>query len=431
MKNSNKIGIRHEDKYLLERRAPIIPNDIKTLIEKYNFDFFIENSDKRIFTNSEYISAGAKVQDNIDNCDIVFGVKELPIKKILANKTYVIFSHLIKGQKYNMPMLQKLMDMKCSLIDYEKIVDAEGRRLIFFGRFAGLAGMINTLWSLGQRLKIQGINTPFLNIKQAHTYTSLPSAIDDIKKTADEIRHIGLPEAILPFIMAFTGYGNVGKGAWEIFDLLPHKVIPPEEISTVKPEKHFLYKVIFKESDLVNRESGEFELQHYYNNPSEYRDKFHTYLPYLNCIVNGMYWDERFQRIVTKDKLRELFESNNLRLSVIGDITCDTNGSIQCTHKGTVIEDPVFVYNPTTAMPTMGFAGDGVLVMSVDILPSELPRESSEAFSGVLKDFIFNIANADYKSTYDSIELVNPIKKALILLNGKLTPDYEYLVEYL
>lgn len=426
-----KIGIRHEDKYLLERRVSLTPRDVEALIENHNLNIIVESSDKRVFVDAEFSAVGADVQSNIDNCDIIFGVKEIPIEKILPHKTYVMFSHVIKGQVYNMPMLRKLLSLNCSLIDYEKITDSEGRRLIFFGRFAGLAGMINTLWSLGQRYKKQGLITPFLHINQAHTYDSLQSAINDVNRTADEIKHNGLPDSILPFIVAFTGYGNVGKGAWEIFDLLPHKLITPDDIPNAKPEKHFLYKIIFKESDLVKRNSGEFELQHYYQNPTEYQNTFHKYLSYISCIVNGMYWDERYPRIVTKEKLKDLSSNNNLRLCVIGDISCDPDGSIECTHKGTLIEEPVYVYNPITKESTHGFSGDGILIMSVDILPSELPRESSESFSNVLKNFVPDIANADFNKAYEDIELVAPVKNALILLNGELTPNYEYLNDYL
>lgn len=425
------IGIRHEDKYLLERRVALVPKDIKQLITDKNIKFYVESSQKRIFGDNEFEEVGAYVGTKIDNADVIMGVKEIPIEKIIDNKTYIFFSHVIKGQKYNMPMLQKLIDLKCSLIDYEKITDENGRRMIFFGRFAGLAGMINTLWSLGERYKKNGINTPFMNIKQAHTYNSLQEAINDVKLTAEDIKQNGLPDEILPFITAFTGYGNVGKGAWEIFDLLPHKLIRPVEIFTAKPEKHLLYKVVFKEEDLVDRIEGDFNLQHYYTNPEEYKDKFAQYLPYLNCLVNGMYWDERYPRIVTKDKLNELYSSDNLRLCVIGDITCDPNGSIECTHKGTEIEDPVFVYSPKTYDYKMGFEGDGVLVMAVDILPSELPRESSEAFSAALLEFIPNIVETDFSMDFNEIKLLQPIKNALILLNGKLTPDYEYLSELL
>lgn len=428
---NNRIGIRHEDKYLMERRVPIVPIDAEVLSKKQNIDIIIESSQKRIFSDDEYIQNGLSVTDNINDADVIIGVKEIPIEKIRQNKIYVFFSHVIKGQAYNMPMLKKMMEMKCSLIDYEKITDEQGRRLIFFGRFAGLAGMINTLWSLGQRYKVLGIDTPFKLMRQAHTYSSLDEAISDVKHLAELIKKDGLPQETLPFVGAFTGYGNVSKGSWEIFDLLPHKSISPEELSGLKPDKHLIYKVVFKEQDLSERIQGDFDLNHYYENPSEYKDKFGNYLHHFNFVVNGMYWDERYPRIISKENLKALTESEQLKLCVIGDITCDPNGSVECTHKGTEIEDPVFVYNPVDGSHNMGFKGEGVCVMAVDILPSELPRESSEAFSGVLSKFILEIADCDFNADLTEIVLSKPIKRALILHNGVLTPDYEYIGEFL
>ncbi len=147
--------------------------------------------------------------------------------------------------------------------------------------------------------------------------------------------------------------------------------------------------------------------------------------------MNCMYWDDRYPRIVTKDFLHEYFKKENPKLIVIGDVTCDPDGSIECTHVGTAIEDPVFVYDPLTRKPTMGFKGNGVLVMAVDILPSELPRESSQTFSDALVKFMPEIASADFNVPTDNLKLPFPIKKALILHNGVLTPDYQYLKQYI
>jgi alpha-aminoadipic semialdehyde synthase len=144
-----------------------------------------------------------------------------------------------------------------------------------------------------------------------------------------------------------------------------------------------------------------------------------------------MYWDDRYPRIVTKDYLEKLYTQGKPKLTVIGDVTCDPDGSIECTHKGTEIEDPVFVYNPFTREPTMGFKGEGILVMAVDILPSELPREASQTFSDALLEFIPAIADADFSEDLDKLDLPPPIKKALILHRGELTPDYKYLQQYL
>jgi saccharopine dehydrogenase (NAD+, L-lysine forming) len=430
------IGIRHEDKYVMERRVPVVPAHMKKLIENHGLQFCVQSSPKRIFTDSEYREAGAKVKENLCDCPVIFGVKEIPESFFEEGKTYVFFSHVIKGQSYNMPMLKKMMELKCNLIDYEKVEDEMKRRLIFFGRFAGLAGMINTLWSFGQRYKELGIKTPFEIIRQSHTYNSLDDARSDISKAGMEIAKYGLPEELSPFIVAVTGYGNVSNGAQEIFNLLPVKEIAPEDIPVIAQQKdlprNVLYRAVFKEKDLAKRKDGStFDLEHYYAHPEMYDDRFAQYIPFLNGIVNGMYWDTRYPRIVTKAYLKQHFASENPRLAVIGDITCDPDGSIECTHKGTEIEDPVFVYHPDKESYTMGFKGEGVLVMPVDILPSELPREASEAFSSALRGFVPAIANADFSVSFDELVLPSPIKKATILLRGELTPEYTYIQQYL
>ena len=169
----NFIGIRHEDKYVMERRAPLTPKHVERLIKNKKLDFVVQTSEKRVFTDEEYIKAGAKIGKDLKKCSVIFGVKEMPVTFFEEEKTYIFFSHVIKGQAYNMPMLKKMMEMKCNLIDYERVVDEQGKRLIFFGRYAGLAGMIDSLWSLGLRLKDAGYKTPFAQIKQEDELVNL------------------------------------------------------------------------------------------------------------------------------------------------------------------------------------------------------------------------------------------------------------------
>ncbi len=433
---NKKVGIRHEDKYLMERRVPLTPRHIKKLIQEQKLEFLVQTSPKRIFKDEDFTAAGATIVDKPD-APVVMGVKEMPLDFFEDEKTYVFFSHVIKGQPYNMPMLKKMMEKRCNLIDYEKIADHTGRRLIFFGRFAGLAGMINSLWSAGLRYRSFGIRTPFEKIQQAHKYNSLEEAREVISKVGFEIAKNGLPEELTPFVIGFTGYGNVSNGAQEIVNLLPVKEISPEELLAIheagKLPNNVVYKVVFKEEDLSEAvdASSEFELQHYYDHPEAYKSKFERYIPRLSILMNCMYWDDRYPRIVTKDYLEELYKYKNHKLTVIGDVTCDPDGSIECTHKGTEIEDPIFVYDPFKRDYTMGHEGNGILVMAVDILPSELPRESSVAFGDALFKYVKPIATADYNVPFNLLNLPDPIKKALILHKGDPTPDYQYIKEYL
>ncbi len=431
------IGIRHEDKYEMERRTPVTPHHTAKLIREEGLEVIAETSPKRIFTDKEYIEAGAQVEKALKACPVIFGVKEIPENAFEQDKTYVFFSHVIKGQSYNMPMLQKMMDLGCNLIDYECIVDDQNKRLIFFGKYAGLAGMINSLWSLGQRLKEYGHEeNAFLGIKQAQHYHSLQEAKAAVSKVGRQIAEKGIPEELQPLTIGFTGYGNVSIGAQEIANLLPSKEITPAQLLELKNRSmlpgNIIYKVIFKEEDISrHKEEKPFDLQSYYNSPQDFENNFEQYLPHLTVLMNCMYWDSRYPRIVTKEYLRKLYSAAKPKLTVIGDITCDPDGSIECTHKGTAIEDPVFVYDPETDKPTMGFKGHGILVMAVDILPSELPMDASMAFADALYPFIKPIAEADYTQRFEDIKLPPAIKRALILHRGKLTPDYQYIDKYL
>lgn len=433
---SNYIGIRHEDKYVMERRAPLTPKHVKRLIEHQKLDFIVQTSEKRIFKDDEYLKAGALIEKDLKKCNVILGVKEMPIDFFEKEKTYVFFSHVIKGQSYNMPMLKKMMELKCNLIDYEKIVDEQNKRLIFFGKYAGLAGMINSLWSLGLRWKSFGVDTPFLYLKQAHKYSSLREAKDAVSYVGQLIAENGLPKELQPMVIGFTGYGNVSQGAQEICGLLPVKEISTEKLLELKDREklpdNLIFKVVFKEKHISEHIGNEdFDLYDYYRNPANYRSKFEQYIPHLTVLMNCMYWDDRYPRIITKEYLKELYADGNPKLTVIGDITCDAEGSIECTSHGTEIEDPIFVYNPINDTYTMGYEGIGILDMAVDILPSELPRDSSDGFADALSNFVKSIVFADYDLPTADLDLPKSLKKALILHKGKLTPEFEYLEKYL
>ncbi|MCD4655255.1 hypothetical protein K8T06_15140, partial [bacterium] len=222
MKKKAVIGIRREDKNIWEKRVPIVPSDAGKLINDFGLRVIVQPSnDHRAFTDDNYLNVGAIIREDLSECDIILGVKEIPADRILENKCYVYFSHVVKGQPYNMSMLQTMLDRKCVLVDYEKIEDDKGFRLIFFGRYAGLAGMVESLHSLGQRLDHENISNPFSKIKQPRDYSSLSEIKKAVTDVGVDIRRNGLPKLLTPFVCGFTGYGNVSKGAQEIYDLLP------------------------------------------------------------------------------------------------------------------------------------------------------------------------------------------------------------------
>ncbi len=432
------IGIRREDKNEWERRTPLTPHDISALIKNEGLSFVVQPSPIRVFRENEYVSAGAKVNEDLSKCGLIFAIKELPLHFIMPDKTYVFFSHTIKGQSRNMPMLKKIMGSRSTLIDYERVVDGHNRRLIFFGEHAGLAGMIDTLWAFGQRLEWEKIKSPFKEILQAYRYEDLDAAAEVISNVGEHIETKGLESSLAPLVVGITGYGNVSRGAQKILTYLPVTEVAPDELDALfqkkKHDRKTIYKAVFHEEHTVEpvSELAKFELNNYFEHPESYRSKFFNYLPYISMLVNCIYWDKRYPPLVTKNELKTLFETEKRpRLRVVGDISCDIEGGVEFTVKATNPAEPVFVYDPKTENATEGVAGKGPVVMAIDNLPCELPKESSNDFSHVLKRFVPSIAMADFDADFEKLELPPEIKRAVIVYHGKLTPDYEYLSKFL
>jgi len=431
------IGIRRADKNKWERRTPLIPDDLKYLKEKYGIQTLVQPSEIRAYTNDQYTAAGAEVIEDIQSADTIFAVKEIPLHFYREGKTYIFFSHTIKGQSYNMPLLKKMMELKCNLIDYERIVDESNRRLIFFGKYAGIAGMVETLHALGQKLKLKGYKTPFEKIKQAYQYDSIEEATKVLKEIGEQIKDEGIDKELQPLVVGYAGYGNVSKGAQEIFDLLPVKLIMPNELANIKKfskeelSKN-LFKVVYKEEDLVKPKEGTFKLQDYYDHPEKYVGKFEEYIPYLSVIVNCIYWTNRYPRLVTKNFLRsDKYLKSEQKLIVIGDISIDVNGAIEITNKATDPGNAFYTYHPNKDKYEDGIQKDGITIMAVDNLPCEFPKESSKEFSSILRNYVYEIVIEDFNKPFEELSLSFPIKKALILQNGELTKDYLYLKNYL
>lgn len=432
-----KIGIRHEDKNIWEKRTPIVPNHMNDLIKKKGLEFIVQQSPTRAFNNDEYKSVGAEIVKNLDKADIVLAIKEIPVKYLRPNKVYIFFSHTIKAQKHNMPMLKHILDSGSTLIDYERILNDKGFRLVFFGNWAGLAGINQTLWSYGQRMIKEGIKTPFSGLKHTYEYSGIEELKAHMKEIGDEIKKKGLNKNLVPFICGFAGYGNVSRGAQEVYDMLPVIEIQPKDLKTFYEKGEFssnnVYKVVFKEEDMVVpiNESDKFELQDYYKNGKEkYRGIFQEYIPYITVLINAIYWSEKYPKLLTKGELKKIYSDSTSRLKTIGDISCDLEGAIEGTLIVTKPDKPVFSYNPETDEAKLGIH-DGIDIMAVDNLPCELPKESSTSFSSSLLPFIESIANADYSVSFTELNLLPEIKKAVIVYQGKLTSDYKYLKEHI
>ncbi len=423
------IGIRREDKSQWERRVPLIPQDAALLMQD-GVPVQVQSSPIRVFSDQDYRAVGVPVLDHLSACPVIIGVKEIPPACLEPRKTYLFFSHTIKGQPHNMPMLRRLIELGCTLIDYERIVDDQGRRLVFFGRYAGLAGMIDTLWALGQRLRQEGLDNPLAQVRQAYQYRDLGHAVEEIRGLGERIRRHGLPAAIQPLVFGLAGYGHVSQGAQEICDLLPMRPIEPAELPGLRPAAHEIYKVVFREEHMVEPAAGPsgFQLQDYYDHPEKYRSKFFSYLPYLTVLVNCIYWEPKYPRLVTCQQLRDLFAGpGQPRLRVIGDISCDIEGSIECTVRPTDPGSPVYVYEPATGQTRDGVAGQGPVILAIDFLPCELPVDASTYFSRTLRPFLPAVARADLSGRLADSGLPPELQRATIVYNGKLTEPYRYL----
>jgi alpha-aminoadipic semialdehyde synthase len=433
-----RFGIRVEDKDEWERRVPLTPDQVAAAIDRPGVGFVVQPSSSRVFRDEEYGQAGAEVSDDLSSAEIILAIKEIPSKRLLPGKTYVYFAHVIKGQAHNMAMLQTLLDRGCTLVDYEKIEDSKGRRLIFFGNFAGLAGMYETIHAMGQRFRALGIDTPFVDQQRPVDCADLVSCARDLRRVGERISKEGLPPELVPLVIGFAGYGNVSMGAQSVIDdNLPVEELQPEELETLNQRSnlspHHVCKVVFKEAHMVEPAEGqEFQLQEYYDHPERYRGAFEKFLPQLDVLVNCIFWTERYPRLVTLDWCREQFAADaSPKLKVIGDISYDAGGSIQCTVEATSLGNPVYTYDPVTGSHSFGHEGRGLTILAVDNLPAALARESSAFFGEALSAFVPDLARARWDGELHDSGLPPELQRAVIVWRGSLTPDFQYLEGHL
>lgn len=435
------IGIRREDKNEWERRVPLSPEHVAELVKRHHMRVYVQPSSIRVFRDDAYREAGAVVQEDLSPCRIVLGVKEMPPELFRKNVLYVFFSHTIKGQAHNMPMLRALLDAGAHLLDYERIVDDQGRRLVLFGHFAGLAGMIESLHALGRRLAFQGLSpehNPFHGVKQPYEYGTVDAALEAIRAGAGrQIAEKGLPAQLRPFVVGVLGYGHVARGAMDVLEkCFPVKFVQPEALLSIglsSDTGKVVHVVVFEEKHTVRRrDNGPFNLQEYWDNPDKYESSFAPWLPFLTVLINGIYWDPRSPVLVSAENLRRLYRSQNPKLQVIGDITCDIEGSIAVTRKATSPSQPCYVYDTDTdALLDDLSQGRGPVIMAVDNLPCEFPQEASMAFGSALMPFLPHLCGIDLEEADAVRKLPGPLQPALIVRSGRLTENYAYLERFL
>eukprot|EP00906_Rhabdomonas_costata_P023048 RCo033180 len=438
------VGIRRESKSVHERRVPLVPAVVAELRKAHPMEFRVQPAPgQRIVPPEEFTAAGATVDPDLSSCDFIIGIKEIPKEEIQPDQAYCFFSHVIKGQPYNMPMLKKLMENRCTLVDYEKMVDARGARVIAFGRQAGQAGMINGFHSLNYRLQALGRTpNPFASLKQAKEYSSTTEAKAALAKVGAAVQAEGLPAFLVPMIVGITGAGNVAGGCFDILSALPNLVewTPAQMKAKLKAKdydnKH-IYKVVFDGGDLyqskANPDPSKFTFADFNANPKDYVSTIPEYLADLTVFVNAVFWRPEWPMFVTMEHLKQLWVSSRstLRLLVISDITCDIKGSVECTVRSTLPDMPSYVYNPVTQDTVDGFKGEGIVIMAVDILPTEQPLESSTAFAEKLKELLPAMVLADYSASFEKLDLPPVLKNAVILHRGQLTPNFQYLTQHL
>ncbi len=432
----NIIGVRHEDKNRWERRVPLTPAAVASLVGQEELDVRVQSSDRRVFDDAAYAEAGATVVAGLDGCDVVLAVKEIPAELLRPDTAYVFFSHTIKGQAHSMPLLQRVLDVGATLIDYELIVDADGRRLVHFGRFAGLAGMVDALWAFGQRWHELGVQTPFLRLRQAFEYESLVQALAAVADVGTTIAAEGLPPEVGPLVVGVTGYGNVAGGVGEVLDRLPRVDVSAGDLTADLVRATPATKVIgsvFTEQDTVARLDGAaFTAAEFAADPGAFRSIFAPTAGNLSILVNSVLWQPQAPRLLSVAELAGLQQGAGVgaggsRLALIADLSCDIEGGIEATVRATTSDDPVFVYDPQTGAATPGFGGDGVAILAVDNLPCEFPRDASEAFSDALAGFVAPLAAADFGADFDQLDLPAELRAAVVAHRGQLAPRFAHL----
>mmetsp|Transcript_20531 Transcript_20531/g.17926 ORF Transcript_20531/g.17926 Transcript_20531/m.17926 type:complete len:553 (+) Transcript_20531:78-1736(+) len=433
------IGIRREDKSKWERRVVITPEHVSQLLKANpNIKVVVQPSNNRVFRDNEYEEVGAELNEDLSECSVIFGVKEIPIDKLIPNKTFVYFSHTIKAQEANMPALDSILEKKIRLIDYEKITDSEGKRLVAFGKFAGNTGAIDFLHGLGKYFINLGYSTPFLNISFAYTYPCLEKVKIALKDIGEQISNQGIPEDFAPLVFGITSKGRCSDGVMEILGCLPYKVVDPDDLEALVKDKSNpnhksqIYISFIECKHMVKpiNSNKTFSKEDYYQNPHQYTPIFHEkYLPYISVLYHCMYWDPKFPRMITCDQIKDLALEKRLRLMGICDITCDLEGSIEFLRQYTVIDRPFFIYDPIndTESYDCNAPTKNILYHAVDHMPTELAFDASTHFSTKLLPFIEKMAFSDMEKPLEEQNLPPEIERAVITWNGALTPKFKYI----
>lgn len=395
-----KIGILREGKQPLDRRSPFSPEQCLQIEEEFPLvKIFVQPSNHRCFSDDEYRKIGVKMKEDLSDCDILMGIKEVPYDELIFGKKYLFFSHTIKQQQHNVKLMRALINKKIEMIDYECLTTPNFNRIIGFGHYAGIVGAYNGIFAYGKKYDL-------FSLKRANDCV-------DRKELNKEFEKVKLPNVKI----IVTGNGRVSNGAVELLGALGIRRITPFEFT------HYSFReptyTQLHSYDYNEKKSGEaWVTEDFYENPRDFKSTFSKYTTHCDLLIHCSYWNPKAPILFSKEEMK----SPNFRISVIADVTCDINGSIPSTHCSTTISEPFFGYNPKTESEGDAFSTETITVMAVDNLPCELPRDASSDFGKELIDKVLPSLLVD-----DSDQL---IERATICKNGKLLSRFEYLREY-
>lgn len=396
-----KIGLIREGKIPPDKRVAFTPLQAEEIEQRFpGVKIICQTSEARSFRDDEYRALEIEVTSNLSECEILMGIKEVPISELIADKTYLFFSHTLKKQPYNKKLLQEILKRKITLIDYEALKDRHGNRLVAFGRYAGIVGAYNALWTYGNRYKLYDIRRAYMCYD-----------VNDLKR---ELRKIRLP----PVKIVLTGAGRVGRGAMETLDSADiRKVSIQDFLNTTFDES--VYVQLSSADYHTRREGGHFNRDEFHRYPERYDSRFNEFASVTDILIAGAYWNPNAPVLFTPRDMQE----PGFNIRVIADITCDINGSIPSTKKASTIVDPIYDYDPKSDAVKPPFSDNRfVTVMAIDNLPCELPRSASEEFGRDLIDRILPVLTGEDKEQV--------IERATITHAGKLTDHFMYLHDY-
>jgi len=394
-----KIGLLKEGKIPEDNRVALTPAQCKWIQKNEpGVTIFAQSSPGRCYTDNEYEKAGVEVVTDISHCDILLGIKEVPVANLVPGKTYLFFSHTRKKQPYNQQLMVSIVKNKITLIDYECLEHDDGQRIIGFGFFAGVVGAHNGMMAFGERtgaFKLQRVfkQKDFRDL--IHTYFGLK--LPNIK-------------------IAITGSGRVAHGILEVMNLM--EVIEVEKEEYVSRDFAYPVYVQLKGADLyAHKQTGSYNRQHFHDHPTEYDCLFHQYFPHTDILMNGVYWDKDVPRLFNTKEI----SMPQFRIQTIADITDDYNGSVPINLGDQDMQHPVYGVDRLSLQKTAPYLKDSVDVMAVGNLPNELPRDASKYFGEQLIKYIL----PDLLGGGSDI-----IDRATIVKSGELMPRYEYLKDY-